>query len=596
MKFTVPTLRNAAMVTVASLTMFSSGASAGVVRLGISEFADYSVNQPILPATVEALEQSLGKENLRVQVYPVARLQEAVRDGEFDIIISSAGTYRRMAIEGTGVKDLATVATARAPNPNYADGSIFFTLRERKDIEKLSDMKGKTVAAMHQYAFSGWQTAMREIQKNGYNPDTFFGDINFFGHEASLIIDSVVAGNSDVGIVRACFLEDLRLDTSKFKIIGEKTGDNRISCAHSTDLYANWTVSTLPSTKPEISRRIGAVLLAMPAIENNVHWSIATDFREIDTLFKSLRIGPYEYLQHLSFSRLFAEYWPFLSIFFVFVMGLILHSVTVGFLVRRRTHDLEVSLQHEKELEKETKLVLDRFNQMQRVGIVGQMSSIIAHELRQPLASISMFCYGVLRRFENNQDTRESTMKAIEKISDQTARAVEIVDQVRSYAKGARVRTAQNLTKLAESAIADIQKTERAKRAEVRLLATSAIWVEANALEIELVFINLIKNAIDAVAKDTRPKVEIVLIAEEKSTEIVVRDNGPALTDERWESIVNQSQSTTKATGLGLGLSIVRSIAEDLGGRVFFERSVSGSLVVRVKLNRIEIPEDPNHE
>ncbi len=96
------------------------------IRIGISEFADYSVNLPILPATVKTLEETLGGDRLEVREFSVAALQEAAKKGEVDIIISSAGTYRRLAIEGAGVRDLATAVSTRAPAPNHADGSVFF--------------------------------------------------------------------------------------------------------------------------------------------------------------------------------------------------------------------------------------------------------------------------------------------------------------------------------------------------------------------------------------------------------------------------------------------------------------------------------------
>lgn len=65
------------------------------IRIGISEFADYSVNLPILPATVKTLEETLGGDRLEVREFSVAALQEAAKKGEVDIIISSAGTYQK---------------------------------------------------------------------------------------------------------------------------------------------------------------------------------------------------------------------------------------------------------------------------------------------------------------------------------------------------------------------------------------------------------------------------------------------------------------------------------------------------------------------
>ena len=107
------------------------------IRFGISEFAERSVNEPIIPATVALLEKTFGKDNVSAVTYSVANLQKVAKAGEVDVILSSAGTYRRLSLEGAGVHSLASVASARVPDPNYADGSVFFTRKDREDIRTI---------------------------------------------------------------------------------------------------------------------------------------------------------------------------------------------------------------------------------------------------------------------------------------------------------------------------------------------------------------------------------------------------------------------------------------------------------------------------
>ncbi len=274
----------------------ASAAWATPIRFGISEFAEHSVNEPIIPATVALLEKTFGKDNVSAVTYSVAELQQAAKTGAVDIILSSAGTYRRLSLEGAGVHSLASVASARVSDPNYADGSVFFARNDREDIRSIEDLRGKTVAANHRWAFSGWQTAMGELLEHGIVPDGFFGEVHFKGHDMPQVVSAVVNGEADAGIVRACFLEDMGINPSAFRILGERPRDGKIDCVRSTDLYPNWTISTLPSLSPEASRHLAAALFSMPMIENGLRWSIANDFRPIDLLFYKLKIGPYEYL------------------------------------------------------------------------------------------------------------------------------------------------------------------------------------------------------------------------------------------------------------------------------------------------------------
>ena len=146
----------------AVLLSFSLTLQAAPIRVAVSEFADYSVNLPVIPATIAVLEETFGKENVETHVYSVANLLAAAKTGQFDFMLTSPGAFSRLSIEGAGAVNLATVASARAPNPNFADDSVFFTLKDREDIREIADLRGRTVAANHKNGFSGWQTAMRE--------------------------------------------------------------------------------------------------------------------------------------------------------------------------------------------------------------------------------------------------------------------------------------------------------------------------------------------------------------------------------------------------------------------------------------------------
>ena len=557
------------------------------LRVGISEFAEFSINEPIIEATVKALEEELGAENVSSAVYSVEMLQTLAKEGELDLILSSAGTYRRLAIEGAGVRDIATVASERAPNPNYADGSIFFTLASRKDIHSIEDLYGKRVSANHTYAFSGWQTAVRELMLRGIDDyESFFGSVLFQGHDMTKVVHAVRAGIADAGIVRACFLEDMGMDLSEFRILGAKTSDGKIACEHSTDLYPNWTLSTLPSTPPEISRRIASAVFSMPALENNLRWSIATDFRAIDELFLNLKIGPYEYLREFSLKRFIDQYSGFLLVFATLVVMLIFHAARTQILVRRRTQQLVEANARERTLEAEAAQASERLAVIERAGIIGQMSSIIAHELRQPLASVQLMVFGLLRRFENGVDNKDVTISTLEKIAHQNERASEIVNQVRSYAKGNRARSKQDICPIVQAAVAEVKKSMRGFQAliDCKIDHTGPILLEVNALEVELIVINLIRNAINANKdrKDTRILIEVN--EDELGAFIRVSDNGELITDEDWQQILSSTRYSSHRQGLGLGLLIVRSITEDMGGRVVFSRQNSGGLSVLVRL------------
>ena len=576
----------------AVLTLFlsvvsSSYAADRPIRFGISTFAAHSVNLPIIPATETLLENLLGEENIVFETLPVEILSERVKQGAFDMTLTSAGAFRRMAIEGAGVRDLATAASRRVPNPNFAEGSVFF-VRSDSPIHTIEDLRGKSVAANHEKGFSGWQTALGELARRGFNPQHFFSREDFTNHDMAEVIRRVEDGRNDAGVVRTCFMEAMNLTLSRFRILGARD-DGSIDCVHSTDLYPTWVIAAAPSLSPDLSRKIAAALFSMPPIGDEVRWSIATDFRGVDNLFRTLKIGPYEYLATFSFKRFIAHYWPGFAIALTLLIALILHSVTVGTLVRRRTRELEASLKRENELSQETVAAQNRFLALQKVGIVGQMSSIIAHELRQPLAAISMQAFGLMRRFENGTVTRDAALTALDKISHQTDRAGAIVDQVRAYAKGDRRRAPLEINRTVSDAVAEARKSFRNLGVPMEFTPSpTPIYTTANPLEIELIVINLLKNAAEAVKMSgIAGVVRCRITGFPGSPAIEIENQGRPFTDAEWDSLLADSLVTSKRKGLGLGLSIVRSLTDDLGGRLTFTRPASGGLIVTVTLSTL---------
>lgn len=576
----------------AVLTLFlsvvsSSYAADRPIRFGISTFAAHSVNLPIIPATETLLENLLGEDNIVFETLPVEILSERVKQGAFDMTLTSAGAFRRMAIEGAGVRDLATAASRRVPNPNFAEGSVFF-VRNDSPIQTIEDLRGKSVAANHEKGFSGWQTALGELARRGLNPQHFFSRADFTNHDMAEVIRRVEDGRNDAGVVRTCFMEAMNLTLSRFRILGARD-DRSIDCVHSTDLYPNWVIAAAPSLSPDLSRKIAAALFSMPPIGDDVRWSIATDFRGVDNLFRTLKIGPYEYLATFSFKRFTAHYWPGFAIALTLLIALVLHSVTVGTLVRRRTRELEASLKRENELSQETVAAQNRFLTLQKVGIVGQMSSIIAHELRQPLAAISMQAFGLMRRFENGTVTRDAALTALDKISHQTDRAGAIVDQVRAYAKGDRRRAPLEINRTVSDAVAEARKSFRNLGVPMEFTPSpTPIYTTANPLEIELIVINLLKNAAEAVKiSGTAGVVRCRITGFPGSPAIEIENPGRRFTDAEWDSLLADSLVTSKRKGLGLGLSIVRSLTDDLGGRLTFTRPASGGLIVTVTLSTL---------
>lgn len=548
-------------------SVYSNQSSTVVV--GISPFSPYSMNESIIPATVDAIQKAIYPRKLEIIKKPTLEsFAQSIQNGCCDFMLTSAGFYRRMTFIEVGAKDIATVISDRTPNPNKAEGSVFFALSSRSDLNSISDLQNKNLAINQDTGFSGFQIAMGELSKQGYNPEKFFHQIRSLGVDTGDVVKAIREKKADVGVIRTCSLETLE-DTADLKVISPKSVP-WLGCVSSTDLYPNWTFSTLPRAVPSVTRDVARALFSMPAVGNGLRWGIATDFTAVDFLFRTLKIGPFFYLRQWTLSRVWDEYklWIFLGLFAV--IGAIAHSFRSAALVKRARVELSKLHQHEMQLEVQSRLAAERMDKMQKLGAVTQMGTLLAHELKQPLGAISSYCFGLLKMHENNALSPDLFRETIQKISNLASKSGRTIDHVRSYAKG------QTPTEIFD-AIAEIKKIVEQFRKSGRYChqieetyVQKFAFIYINRLELELLLQNILQNASEVLSDRYDPKIYLRCSIEKNQLQIRVEDNGKRLSPAEFSRICNFEPHTTKKNGLGLGLCIVRSIVERAKGEILF--------------------------
>lgn len=560
-------------------------ASDGTITLGISSRVP-NVNEDLILKTERVLTDHFGPEKFRIVHYSLDGLEQAIKNGEVDIFLSSAGLYRRMLSEG--VRDLVALASPRFPDPNHSEGTAFIVRADRTDLQNIKDLKGKVLAANSPTGFSGYQIGLYEIFKAGYDPERFFSKTVFTGEKEKMkgVVQAVLAGKADVGFLRLCYLEDMidpnLTDPSKIRVIGDRK--KNLNCSHSTDLYPSWTISTTRHISPEQAKEVLQVLLAIPPTGKGAFWGLASNYHGVDSLFKDLKLGPWYYLREWTINRFLTTYWPFLAIFLLCIFGLIAHGFRSEILVRRKTEELELAHKSQTQLLQRAKSASERLDSLQKMGAIGQMSSIISHELRQPLATIQMYTRGGLRVIEGLENTKENSkiISAFSLINKQCIKMESIIEKVRSYAK--QKKTKHELIDAAEIAKIAVENFQTSKNGSVKVKAelTTRSFVWADSLELELVIVNLLRNASEAQGNSTDP-LRISVSQAENKVEISVSDKGRPLTEEEFEKL-RVPLTSTKENGMGLGLTIVKTIVESHQGKILFKRNSEVGLTVTVSL------------
>ena len=224
-----------------------------------------------------------------------------------------------------------------------------------------------------------------------------------------------------------------------------------------------------------------------------------------------------------------------------------------------------------------------------RLITMGEMASSVAHELNQPLTAISNYSSGMLSRLESGTLTEAQMRFALEKTAHQAQRAGQIIQRIRSFVKRSEPnRMLSQVQDMVDEAL-ELANIEMRRR-NVRLthfVAKRIPPVMADAILIEQVLINLIKNAGESVDQAARPpaqrtvelRVEPKALENQPGVEFSVQDSGKGLPPEVQERLF-EAFFSTKNEGMGIGLNLCRSIVESHQGRMSAENLYNGSDVV----------------
>ncbi len=220
-----------------------------------------------------------------------------------------------------------------------------------------------------------------------------------------------------------------------------------------------------------------------------------------------------------------------------------------------------------------------------RLSTLGEMASGLAHELNQPLTAISGYSMAGLEMLQNDNQNIEQITYAMEQCNEQAQRAGEIIRRMRRLVRKEEAqKELADINSLVLEVLALTKPELRKQAIALQLeLNDSLPMVYVDSIQIEQVLLNLVRNAIDAMASQGALTISTCIKEGGEWIQITVQDSGSGLDAEAMSHLFDPFY-TTKAAGLGMGLSISRSIIESHGGRLWAESGTPGGALFHFSL------------
>jgi len=252
--------------------------------------------------------------------------------------------------------------------------------------------------------------------------------------------------------------------------------------------------------------------------------------------------------------------------------------------VSERTRDLELAntqlqkeMQDRQEAERQARQRLGELAHVARVTTLGEMAAGLAHELNQPLGAIASYSGGSIRLMDSGAPDPDQLRHALGEIGDQARRAGRIIHRLRTFVATGQPQRAPNdvrqlITEVVDLVAMDIRQEQIEFKLDIPPDLPPAL---ADGIQVQQVVLNLMRNAIEAMADvppDQRRLGVRARIDDKNRILVAVSDTGPECTDDTLSRIFDAFY-TTKDSGLGMGLSITRSIVEAHGGKLWATRN-----------------------
>jgi len=332
------------------LSLLSLSALAGepvVSRLGVLAFRPKpEVIQKWQPL-VDYLNRSMAGYRIELEVMNYPELEQAIAEDRLEFVLTNPAHYVQMTFRNGLSSPLATLIPIERGHPIQGFGGVIFSLASRGDLSVLTDLRGRTIAAVFQGSLGGYQAQAMELMQAGV---AMPGDVTLLetGMPHDAVVERVLSGEADAGFVRTGVLEEMaeegKLDPDRIKLLNPQRPVG-FPFMLSTRLYPEWPFAAMPHADQDLARQVAAALLAMPhngRVANRIGiqgFTIPYDYEPVRSLLQSLRLPPYQDAPDFNLRDVVTKYGA--PLYAAATMGMVILLLVLWLLLLNRRLGLE---------------------------------------------------------------------------------------------------------------------------------------------------------------------------------------------------------------------------------------------------------------
>lgn len=559
------------------------------VNIGVLATRGHLYTEQRWQPTINWLNRQITDVNFVLHPLDLDAMEHAVSQQTLDFVLTNPGQSVTLGRQYT-LSWIATLTNKTLGDSHFGIGSAL-VVRANSTYQTIEDVAGQSMAAVSDKAFGGYLTLRYEIALQGVNPNDFFADVHFLGFPIDANLYQLRDRNVEAVVVPVCLLENMSqeglIDKQKFRVLNLKDNPN-FACQVSTPLYPNWSLAKTERGSDQLAKKISRVLLSMtndnPAIiaAGASGWTSSVNLLSIDKVYQALDILPLQQVWWKQALRLFRSHQQWAWAIFIFFIILNAYHFWLEYCFSKNKQELDKTLHRLKQKS-------EMLEHSQRVAIVGELGSSLAHEINQPLAAIRNYSEGGLLRLAKQLPYQDIT-PVFEKIQSEVDRADAIVNRLRTLITKRTVeKQLYDIEKLLDDTIELLHF--RLQKQEVNIfreIAGKATKTEVDLVGLQQVIINVINNAMEACITyfERYPDIgyhpEIIIRTHYQQDKFILEvvDNGTGLEhDNPVDAFVS-----TKKEGLGLGLAICRDVIEMHKGELIIQSLQPNGCMVKISL------------